>query len=91
MSNRPVGFIYLVHFDRPYKHARHYLGFSENLDARLKAHHNGAGARLLRVVREAGINFKLSQVWIGTKSLERKLKNRKKSSDFCTICRKERK
>ena len=33
-----MGFVYLIHLDRPVGHAWHYLGFTEDLDARLKAH-----------------------------------------------------
>jgi site-specific DNA-cytosine methylase len=33
-----IGTVYLLHFDRPYKHARHYLGWAESLDARLAVH-----------------------------------------------------
>ena len=43
-----MGLIYLLHFDRSYRHARHYLGYTENLDARLAAHRAGAAARWWR-------------------------------------------
>ncbi len=32
------GTVYLIHFNRAYKHARHYMGFSENLDKRITDH-----------------------------------------------------
>ena len=50
-----AGTVYLLHFDQPYKHARHYIGWAVNLTARLAAHERGYGARLLAVVRDAGI------------------------------------
>jgi hypothetical protein len=34
---------YLLHFSRPYHHARHYLGSSANLGARIAAHARGRG------------------------------------------------
>jgi len=40
------GTVYLIHFNRAYKHARHYLGYSEHLDKRLTDHLCGMGARL---------------------------------------------
>jgi len=30
-----MGVIYLLHFQRSYRHARHYLGYTDDLDARL--------------------------------------------------------
>jgi hypothetical protein len=30
----PRGTVYLLHFERPYKHARHYLGFTALAAAR---------------------------------------------------------
>ncbi len=53
-----TGVVYLLHFDQPYKHARHYTGWTESsgsLKARLARHARGDGARLLEVVHAAGI------------------------------------
>lgn len=60
-----MGTIYLVHFSRPYKHARHYLGFAEDLDARMTAHRAGNGARLIQVLAAEGIEFVLARAWEG--------------------------
>ena len=38
--------LYLLHFDRAYKHARHYSGYSRNKDTfarRVEHHRNGTG------------------------------------------------
>ena len=43
----PGGVVYLVHFSEPYRHARHYTGWTVDLDARLAEHRAGRGARLL--------------------------------------------
>jgi hypothetical protein len=59
------GIIYLLHLDRPYKHARHYLGWASNLEARLAPHADGTGANLLRVAKEAGIGWTLARTWPG--------------------------
>lgn len=45
-----MGYIYLIHFVRPYKHAKHYLGWTQDLSARLTAHRTGNGSRLMAVV-----------------------------------------
>jgi hypothetical protein len=50
-----LGVIYLLHFDRPYRHARHYCGWTNDLPARLADHAIGRGARLLEVVAAEGI------------------------------------
>ena len=38
--------VYLIHFAPAYKHAKHYLGYAEDIDARLQAHRDGHGAGL---------------------------------------------
>jgi hypothetical protein len=43
----PIGTVYLIHLDRPYRHARHYTGWTPDLDTRLTRHAKGQGARLL--------------------------------------------
>src|SRR5262245_24135043 len=83
--------IYLIHFDRPYKHARHYLGYvdgnkSERLVTRLKRHQRGGGARLLEVVTDAGSQWRFVGEWRdGDRSIERRLKQRA-STRHCPIC-----
>lgn len=49
--------IYLIHFEKPYKHARHYLGYTNDLEKRLARHRNGNGARLIDVINNAGIKW----------------------------------
>ena len=80
------GTVYLIHFGRPYRHARHYLGFTENLDKRITDHLCGTGARLMEVVTKAKIEWKVSRTWPGDRGLERRLKNRKEAPKLCPIC-----
>jgi hypothetical protein len=40
-----TGTVYLLHFSAPYRHARHYTGWTDDLPARLTAHAAGRGAR----------------------------------------------
>ena len=80
--------VYLLHFDRPLKHARHYLGFATQVKRRVAHHRAGTGARLTQVLREQGIGFTVVRVWAGgDRALERRLKNRKNSSRLCPVCR----
>lgn len=84
--------VYLLHFDRPYRHARHYLGFTRNLDARLALHRSPNGSshhRLMQVIAGAGIGFVLARTWDGDRDLERRLKRRKEGPKLCPICRRE--
>lgn len=84
MRDGPVGTIYLYHFDRPYKHAKHYLGWTEDLAARHAEHQAGNGARLLAVVRAAGIEYQLVRTWEEvTRAEERRLKNFKGATRLC--------
>ena len=86
-----MGTVYLLHFDRPYKHAKHYLGYTDNLEARLRQHRQGRGARLMQVIKEAGIGFTLVRVWEGDRALEKRLKKQKNSPRLCPICRERKK
>jgi predicted GIY-YIG superfamily endonuclease len=70
-----------------HKHAGHYLGFANNLRVRLKMHQCGRGARLMAVVIEQGLMFKLARTWDGSRSLERRLKNQKNAPRLCPLCR----
>jgi predicted GIY-YIG superfamily endonuclease len=83
------GTVYLLHFSEAYKHARHYVGFTHNLESRLEAHSKGAGARLLEVIIQAGLSFQLARTWQGTRKTERALKNQKNAPRFCLLCRGE--
>jgi predicted GIY-YIG superfamily endonuclease len=85
--------VYLIHFEEPFHHARHYIGFcEENLDQRMECHRRGDGAKLMRAVSKAGIPWKVVRTWPdGDRNFERKLKNRHKSQDFCPICKEAKK
>lgn len=78
---------YLLHFDPPYKHARHYVGYTEHLDVRVEQHRNGTGANLTAVASAAGCEIKIARVWDNaTRALERKIKTSKHHSRLCPIC-----
>ena len=81
-----MGTIYLIHFTQPYKHARHYLGWASNLSSRLQHHRQGNGARLMQVIRQAGISWSLARTWAGDRKEERRLKNWHNAPELCPIC-----
>ena len=75
MANHVQGVIYLLHFDRPYRHASHYTGWVHSptfLQPRPGAHRDGVGARLMAVIGEAGIGFQLGP-YLGGRPLPRAL------------------
>ena len=97
--------VYLLHFTPRFKHAGHYLGFSENIPDRVYKHEFGqSGVHLIQVAEAAGVQFTLARTWPGeSRDFERKLKGRKLQADgtktqhmgslvrLCPICKKEKK
>lgn len=90
-----MGFVYLLHFEKPYKHARHYLGFSETdprkPGGRIEKHSNGNGSRLCSVIKDKGIKFVVARVW---ENVDRCFERKKKGNGgvrACPICRNEKK
>jgi predicted GIY-YIG superfamily endonuclease len=81
-----IGLVYLLHFDRPYRHARHYTGFTHDLDARIVEHITGDGARLLQVIQTHGIGWQVARTWPGTRVTERALKRQGGASRRCPLC-----
>lgn len=82
--------VYLLCFDKKFRHAKHYIGFVQNMEGlpkRLNHHKKGTGSRLMAAVAKAGIAFCVARTWPdGDRNFERKLKNRKKSSELCPHC-----
>lgn len=82
--------VYLLHFSQPISPAhtcQHYLGYAQDVDARIAQHRAGQGARLCEVAKERGIDFQVVRVWEdGDRSFERRLKNRHNSPQLCPLC-----
>ncbi len=81
-----TGTVYLLHFDHPYKHARHYVGWARNVKRRLAEHAAGRGARLLEVVKAAGIGWQLARMWPGSRARERQIKRQGGHARHCPMC-----
>src|SRR4051794_28517804 len=79
--------VYLLHFTERYRHAGHYLGSTNDLPQRLAEHERGRGARLLAVIKAAGITWTLARTWEGGKQRERQLKRQGGASRRCPICK----
>lgn len=81
--------VYLIHFDEPYYHARHYLGYSADLEGRIRSHRLSRGAKLLRAVNAAGIGWQVVRVWEGGYDLEQMLKAWHNAPRLCPICQQQ--
>ncbi len=77
----------MLHFAPAYRHARHYLGWARDFDARLAAHLAGAGSPLVRAALAAGVRVELAATISGSRHLERRLKRWHKTGQFCPRCR----
>jgi hypothetical protein len=82
----PLGTIYLLCFSQPYRHARHYCGWTDDLLDRLREHATGHGARLMTVIFHAGIGFTLARTCEGTRTTERVIKNAGGAVRYCPLC-----
>lgn len=82
--------LYLLHLEPGYLHARHYLGYADEISRRVREH-RALGARsspLVAAAIRAGSHVHLARVWPGgTRTLERRLKRGGGLSRHCPVCR----
>jgi GNAT superfamily N-acetyltransferase/predicted GIY-YIG superfamily endonuclease len=93
MKERRQGYVYVLHFDRPLAHARHYVGCTCDLRQRLITHAQGHGARIVEAAQAAGITWRLGALGVthvaGMRRLERQLKDWHGCGAQCELCQKE--
>ena len=90
--------LYLLHFDRPFKHAKHYLGFARDMDRlhqRVDMHYaatygDGQHHKLMQAVRAAGISFTLARIWPEGSRIDEKRKKQSGHARRCPICKEQR-
>ncbi len=86
--------VYVLHFDPPYLHAGHYVGFTEHEDVatRIDEHLLGRGSPLVKAAVAAGSRVDLAHVFVGgDRNFERRIKNRADVGKWCRCCgRRER-
>lgn len=85
---RSDGMIYVLHFERAYHHAKHYIGIAldGNVNRRAFEHVTGIGSPLVKAVVEAGIEVYLTLTVPGDRKLERKMHNRH-GTNVCPRCK----
>jgi len=88
--------VYLLHFEEPIGdlsnprgQARHYLGFTNDLEQRLQAHRAGNGSAIMAAVAKVGVGWCLARTWAGDRNLERRLKNQHNGPRLCPLCQEE--
>ena len=80
------GGVYLLHIEPPWRHCKHYLGWSPDIANRYVVHCSGRGARLTGQAIEAGSKLILARTWPGaTPDDERRMKGRG-LTPLCPIC-----
>src|SRR6202044_1541011 len=82
------GNTYLIHFERPFRHARHYRGWTPRPALQRFADHlAGRGANLTAKVAAAGIGMKLARVWPDTtRDYEDAIKHHGGAARMCPEC-----
>lgn len=86
------GWLYVLHFDQPRHHARHYLGSSAHLMQRLAQHANGQGSKLTKALWLDCQGWQLAALFIpkdpteSIRDLERRAKTRKNTAAYCPFC-----
>jgi len=64
LRHNAPGTIYVLHLDPAYKHARHYIGWTQGeVTDRLDAHLQGRGSPLIRAAVAAGIDVQLAATY----------------------------
>lgn len=82
--------VYLAHFDTPFKHCQHYIGWTsdENFEARMKCHKANKGSKLLAALNKAGIGWNIVRTWPNEDgNFERKLKKQRNAHKHCPVCK----
>lgn len=78
--------LYLLHFDPAYRHARHYLGYTDDLPKRFALHIRGNGSPLVKAAVKNGSRITLVRIWAGDGNAERELKRLHSSVILCPMC-----
>lgn len=90
---RRPGVVYLIHFERPIGNqskpkgkAQHYIGWSYDIPNRMHDHASGHGAAIMAYLQRVGVKWWVARTWIGSRTLEVKLKHRRNAPALCPCC-----
>jgi hypothetical protein len=82
--------VFLLHFDPPYRHARHrYVSALDRatLDRQLAAVHNGGGNGLLFAAKANGVAIEVVRSWDGGRCRAQQLRKCGSAARACPTCR----
>jgi predicted GIY-YIG superfamily endonuclease len=78
--------LYLLHFSPPYRHAGHYLGYTQDLIKRLALHLRGRGSPLVRAAVKNGSKVVLVRLWNEDGNAEQEIKRTGSRARLCPLC-----
>jgi predicted GIY-YIG superfamily endonuclease len=82
-----MGYVYLIHFEKPVNGMRHYTGYTDDFEKRIAEHRSNKGSNLTRAASEQGINWLVVRVWQqATLETEQSIKGMS-TKITCPICR----
>ncbi len=86
--------LYLLHFDaplgdssRPHMSAQHYLGFADDVAARIAEHQAGRGAAITAACVARGIGLRHVATFDGDRTAERRAKRNGHFERRCPVCK----
>lgn len=82
--------LYLLHFEPAYRHARHYLGYADDIPRRIGEHlrSTSRSSPLVRAAIAAGSLVVVARTFPGCdRTEERRMKRNHGHARFCPICR----
>jgi len=88
----PAAVVYVVRLRRPLCHARHYVGWTCDLPARVREHLSGQGSALLNAANAYGIGWDVVQViacpsWKAAQALEQYVKRYRRVERWDPVAR----
>jgi hypothetical protein len=89
-------YVYILHFDKPFKHAKHYVGSADCVRDRLFVHESAAcDVKILQAAKTQGITWSLAKVMKNdlknghTKEFRIKRSGGIPKQGLCPICQKQ--
>ena len=90
-------YVYILHFDKPFHHARHYIGSANNVAERVAKHTSNPDVKMLIAALQQGITFTVARTFRNnrvnghTKEYRIKRSGGVGKQGLCPICNKEKK
>ena len=79
--------LYLLHFAPRYRHAGHYLGYTEDVPERFALHLRGRGSPLVKAAVQSGCQIMLVRIWDEDGNAEQEIKRVVGSrARLCPLC-----